>query len=733
MDFVDYNVYSSDLPEPAAPMVLSNEVEVKEAAIEVPQNGNKYNKLASLLLSSGLGDGAGGHQTHHLAENQLNVKLNQILNNYQDVDPTLKDALHFLQSNAINYKDLIDSNYLSKLNRLNFTSIIENNLLKNYSSNLKQFSPLIKKIIKIEDCLKNLNDLNAKLQLSPNDNNALIARIQLLVREKNLIVLKKQLLQNFKHFFTISQMNQHYLQNEDISLEFFENLSLVKQKLKNCSILLSLNNQNLGLKIIKNQTRLINSSQERVLFYLNNQFINNPDATSNSGNELINLSIEELSTNIELFNKFKIQLVQSRSKLILNDFLNQLNNSNLTLSIHDPIRYIGDILAYIYSLIINEVEFLNNFKKFEMLNEILNEILISLSKPIKVSIESIIRNQSDLVIQFKVYQLLKLYILLFKKIIKDEKNLILSTVNQLLTISNDCFFNIINSKVKEIENEEKSEKDNEEDRLLLLPPDWLNDYLLVFTEFFREISIENLNTEFSSEQVDNLFSLVIDKPIEFIDHETKRNFKKEKLNGLIFKLNCFDEIKTKLSIYLSTTKYSETINSKIDDEIINEIIDLQLKFILNETNLLLNYELVNLVFPINQIKFIEDFEIYTSSVQENKIFNLSNLKKLAKHFNEAIPALTMKMELNLEKISSPIYINKIQFYATEKFLRIFLILNKIIELIYPNEAFFNWNFNQILNILNLNFDNNEILNNLSDIIQIVSSRMDQEEEEEDTA
>ena len=74
---------------------------------------------------------------------------------------------------------------------------------------------------------------------------------------------------SFKEKFTLNEYEEFVLNSGDLNNEFFTTLARAERINENCSILLSLDNPQLGLKIIAKSNQMINRSIDRIVSYTN--------------------------------------------------------------------------------------------------------------------------------------------------------------------------------------------------------------------------------------------------------------------------------------------------------------------------------------------------------------------------------------------------------------------------------------------------------------------------------
>ena len=139
-------------------------------------------------------------------------------------------------------------------------------------------------------------------------------------------------------------------------------------------------------------------------------------------------------------------LSQSRQTVLLNAFTNALTRGGpgglprpIELHAHDPMRYVGDMLAWVHQTIAAEREFLESLfdvtsdmrmvgsvRKFEKseeeewIQELMDAAVSKVSVPLKVRVQQTIRSQESSIVSFKIANLLQFYMLTMQRTIGED-------------------------------------------------------------------------------------------------------------------------------------------------------------------------------------------------------------------------------------------------------------------------------------------------------------------------
>lgn len=663
------------------------------------------------------------------ADSMLSAKLATVLNSYGLNEGKLRDTLAILQQRTaeMDFRALTRSDLLGAMQRRRFRSDIESELLKQHSSVLREFQPVVTKMDHIGEKIADLNKLKQKLNSFGDLDAQLLSQIESLNKGKQLIMLKRSLLASFKKSFTLTQYEEHFLTNEQISLEYFQALQKCHKIHSNCSILLTLTNPTLGMKIMEKMSKILDLSYQRIAFFLSNKLgsVMDGSTTANKDMRLLKIALFFLANNLKYFDQVISKLISSRSKTIVDDFLYQSNNNEIAMSAHDPLRYIGDLLAFVHALIVNEVEFITTLFKLNAddeieyersefensliqlenlkdvnrsINETIEKIIGSLSRPLKIRMEQIIRSEKQLDVICKIYNLLDLYKMMYHKQLPSGS---LCPIFETLETSKQLCVERVLSVLKEkfVINEKSLEgTDWKLDDESLLAPDWTryfyNDTLTVFDDLTAP---EERLMSMDQETYKSFMNLLVEKPIELVTKQAKNNFKSDKVSWKIFLLNSLDLIESKFvlipSLSTEVKQLSALISTTKDD-----LIQHQYETLLKDSGLDIHRQLIQLIFPIEQIETEDDYYMYSSLI-ENKLFSKDKLQELELQIHEFLPVALIDIQQALFKISSPSIANDIITESSLKYLKLYDVLYKILHILYEDDELLEWSTREVATLL----------------------------------
>jgi conserved oligomeric Golgi complex subunit 6 len=290
------------------------------------------------------------------------------------------------------------------------------------------------------------------------ENAPVLEEASTLLEQQHDIEAKKQLLNAFNKHFIISDDELELLTStsEPVNDTFFEVLSRVKQIHTDCQILLGNENQRLGLDLMEQQSRNLTSAYQKLYKWIQREFeslnLENPHISS-----LIRRSLRALAERPTLFQSCLDLFAEARERVLTDAFYSALTGPSanyernlLTKPIeffaHDPLRYVGDMLAWAHSTTVSEREALESlfvsegdeiakgiragrqsepwlgienepFDGQDALCSLVNRNLSGVGRALSQRIEQVIQNLEDQVLIFKVVSILNFYRATFSKLL----------------------------------------------------------------------------------------------------------------------------------------------------------------------------------------------------------------------------------------------------------------------------------------------------------------------------
>ena len=738
MDFIDFDTFTKDasgsdndvFPQPQPPLslpiasnldqfskklsnlvlpgnILNNDnTKPSNEISEVDNVMEKYAKMSIDLIKRETGDVQLENEEdskESSVRTSLSTRLSRVLNDSLS-DATIREIFSNLQerfdkeSNGY-VVDLIELGIVGSMSRKKFKGRIESELIRNQLNILKQYQPIVKQLKQIEVKLNKLNELSVQTNDKINKNfdfsNKLNLEIKDLNDNKRLIGLKKNLLISFKEKFTLNEYEEFVLNSGDLNNEFFTTLARAERINENCSILLSLDNPQLGLKIIAKSNQMINRSIDRIVSYTNKTLGNMYSLSSKSRLATLHQCFKYLQNKLNYFNSIVNTFSESRSKVLVDEFNRQVqgdfevngqgrsssissDSRPIYMSAHDPVRFVGDLLAYVHSVSVNESETItsiftmgdDNDKEFEnIIQDVTDKILQSLSRPIKARVEQIVSTETKLSTLVQIFNLVELYNIMFTKQLGKAGNIV-ETVKQLIKVCQGRIFMIISNRLATIKNKNLTKLDLNLD---LQPPDWIIEFYSDILPIVDQITTETI-LNLSPEENEKFLNLIVNEPIQvFNEHVDHNKVFSEKKDVLIIKSNFLDLILSKtIPVSLLSEKVLE-VNEMID-KLTEEITQLELNNMLGQCGLYDYFNIINMICPFSDDFF--EVSIY-EPIKENKLYTKDSFVQVDEKVQEFFPSAMIEMQQSLLKLNSPIVVNQIIDNSFMQFVKFYCKLDLI--------------------------------------------------------
>lgn len=255
---------------------------------------------------------------------------------------------------------------------------------------LKDYSKLVNKLemlgSTIDQLASSFNEMSTKASTNSNNlSSTFLNEATSLISERNNVKVRKMLLNSFKQKFIISPYQVKVLTSSShpIDDEFFNCFQQVKKTHEDCQALLATEDQQMGLDIMSTTSTYLDKAYDRLFFTVQRDLktamesaTNKNNASSGEGNkEDIELrkklarSLAVLSERPNLFESAIQSLAESRNRLVSSKFIDALTvdtriEKAIDFYAYDPLRYVGDMLAYVHSEIVGERETISGLFKY---------------------------------------------------------------------------------------------------------------------------------------------------------------------------------------------------------------------------------------------------------------------------------------------------------------------------------------------------------------------------------
>lgn len=294
-----------------------------------------------------------------------------------------------------------------------------------------------------------------------------------LMDQKKGTEAKQRLLDAFSKHFLVPEEDLMVLTaaEEPIDDRFFDVLARVKQVHHDCELLLGGENQRLGLEVMELSSRHLNTAYQKLYRWIQKEFqsLNLEDPRISSS---IRRALRVLAEKPTLFHSCLDFFAEARDYVLSDSFHYALTDAisgasgagaggdrtvkPIEFSAHDPLRYVGDMLAWVHSTTVSEREALEalfvadgeelargiqaglssepwsrideeeevTFDGRKALSDLVNRDLTGVSRSLRQRVELVIQGHDDPVTCYKVVNLLSFYRTTFAKLVGPQSNLV---------------------------------------------------------------------------------------------------------------------------------------------------------------------------------------------------------------------------------------------------------------------------------------------------------------------
>ncbi|XP_068733799.1 conserved oligomeric Golgi complex subunit 6-like isoform X2 [Montipora capricornis] len=500
--------------------------------------------------------------------NPLSRKLNKILEIRLDNDKEMVEALKALST------FFVDNSLRS---RRNLRGDIEKRSLainESFESAFREVKQQLDDVhADIEQMSKCCTEMTSRLKSARDQTSDLISKTTKLQGESQRIQMKETVAGEFISRFQLRPEESQALKgtkNGPITENFFQALGRVREIHNDCKVLLRTKQQTAGLQIMEAMALHLESSYEKLYRWTQDECRSlTGDLPDLSG--MLSRAMAALEDRPVLFKYTLDEYGTARRTAVVRCFIDALTRGGpggtprpIELHSHDPVRYVGDMLAWLHQAIASEKELLHSLLKNastcdqQIQREILSHITEGVCRPFKVRVEQVIVAEPGAVMLFSLANILKFYGTTIGSLIGEEAS-VTATVFDMNALALKMFFNSLNCHASKLL-----------EKIELPPPD------LSPTESLKE-TMSLLKDVLTSHDAS-----VIPLDARQADYSRMCNMSASHLNAsdmAAYMINCIHQIQSTLAVYEFTDKHIEMLAGQTEAHL-DTLISEQASFIL---------------------------------------------------------------------------------------------------------------------------------------------------------
>lgn len=561
---------------------------------------------------------------------------------------------------------------------------------------VKDFGQVAEQLKRIGSAITSLNsycsDMRSHIAAANRETGPVLEEATSLMNQRKQVESKQQILHAFTSHFLISDEESTILTStaEPVNEEFFQALTRVKKIHHDCQVLLGTENQQLGLEVLEQSSKQLNGAYQKLYRWIQREFktldLENPQISAS-----VRRSLRVLAERPTLFQSCLDYFAEARESILSDAFHAALTGSTLEEHIatkpiefhaHDPLRYVGDMLAWAHSTTVSEREALENlfisdgdeiqrsiqaglesepwlraegevevFDGRRALNQLVSRDLISVVRLLRQRTEQVIQNHEDATLAYKIANLVGFYKGTFTKLLGADSEVL------------DVFDTLEASAMRQFRANMRDYVVNVQSDLAvapadLSPPDFLEEALQTLKVLAKSYDTSVAASDDNGEGFHTVLAEALDPFLSGCENLQKGM---EQPDSAIFAINCLYAAKETLSLYSFTKSRITAMDENIAAQVA-ALTDYQHQFLLHESGL-------NLL--LDALDTISESEDGIQSISELEPFQPDALVAASQQLDEFLPSALIDASENLKRLQNKKLIQDITEEAADRFCKNF--------------------------------------------------------------
>uniref|UniRef100_A0A8I5ZM11 Conserved oligomeric Golgi complex subunit 6 n=1 Tax=Rattus norvegicus TaxID=10116 RepID=A0A8I5ZM11_RAT len=399
--------------------------------------------------ANGLSNGAGA--TPAQPNNPLSRKLHKILETRLENDKEMLEALKALSAFFVENSLRTRRNLRGDIERRSLA--INEEFVSIFKDVKEELESINEDVQAMSSCCQ---DMTSRLQAAKEQTQDLIVKTTKLQAENQRLEIRAQVADAFLSKFQLTSDEMTLLRGTrggPVTEDFFKALGRVKQIHNDVKVLLRTNQQTAGLEIMEQMALLQETAYERLYRWAQSE-CRALTQESCDVSAVLTQAMEALQDRPVLYKYTLDEFGTARRSTVVRGFIDALTRGGpggtprpIEMHSHDPLRYVGDMLAWLHQATASEKEHLEALLKHvtaqgvkENIQEVVGHITEGVCRPLKVRIEQVILAEPGAVLLYKISNLLKFYHHTISGIVGNSAATLLTTIEEMHLLSKKIFF-----------------------------------------------------------------------------------------------------------------------------------------------------------------------------------------------------------------------------------------------------------------------------------------------------
>ncbi|KAM3427631.1 hypothetical protein MY4824_009309 [Beauveria thailandica] len=398
-----------------------------------------------------------------------------------------------------------------------------------------------------------------------------LAEVSALLEKRRGIEWKRHLLQILRERFVLSDEEELTLTSaaEPVDEVFFACLAKAKKITQECEVLLGFEKQTLASEIMEKSSKTLGYGYQKLYKWIQREF-KTLNVESPQINATMRKALTVLAARPSLFQNCLDFFADGRQHILSDSFFTALTGNGsgtgsaaakpIDMIAHDPLRYVGDMLAWVHSAAVSEREILEvlfvadseelvkginssrdaelwriisdgedeDFNTLKALNNLVDRDVSGAARLLRQRVEQVIQSNEDSIVAFKLGHLLKFYGVMLLKLLGPGCSL-LDSVRSLEKEAMRQFRALLREHIAAVRAEPQSMPSD------LDPPVFLQDALKQIQIILSTCETSLSTAEESEESIDQVLAEAVDPFI--LDSEALAK-SMPTLRSSIYLINC---------------------------------------------------------------------------------------------------------------------------------------------------------------------------------------------------
>lgn len=520
-----------------------------------------------------------------------------------------------------------------------------------------------------------------------------------LMTQRKQVDAKQQILHAINSHFLISEEEATVLTStaEPVNEEFFQVLTRVKKIHHDSQVLLGSENQQLGLEVLEHSSKQLNAAFQKLYRWIQREFrtldLENPQISAS-----VRRSLRVLAERPTLFQSCLDSFAEAREAILSDSFHAALTGSTseehiatkpIEFQAHDPLRYIGDMLAWVHSTTVSEREALENlfisdgdeikrsieaglesepwlrdenaevFDGRKALSQLVSRDLTGVARLLRQRTDQVIQSHDNATLAYKIANLIGFYKSMFVKLLGPDSE-VLDVFETLEASAMRQFRANMRDHVAAVQSDLAVPPAD------LSPPEFLEEALQTLRVLAKSYDTSAAGSE---DQGVGFQAVLIEALDPFMGGCVNLQKSLQSPDSAIFAINCLFAAKEVLSSYTFTQERVEDLDETIDEQVA-QLVDYQHQYLQHESGLMA---------LIEALADIKDTPESLKTIPKLEAFKPDALIASSQQLDDFLPSALIDASENLKKLRNRKMIQEITDEAASKFCEDFeLVEGKMI-------------------------------------------------------